>query len=394
MTLLNHKYVYLRIICRSKTYTLKYNVRTLSLYNEAMAKKSTKVTAAKPRLLDLDFMRVMATLAVIAIHSSAALVLNRPVTDKTWLIGNFVDSFARWSVPLFVIISGALLINGKALAAPRLFLQRRLTRILVPLAAWIIIYAALAVFVWGDPFNFGMIMFNIVAGNPAPGHLYFLLLIAGLYVITPLIALVVQNISRRTLWRSTIAILVFTCAWHALEVFVLRGGPPLNILTQWVPYVGYYMLGYLLHTSTPRSSTKQLALGFFGGGLAIALISYLMTRWLGTGLGLYFYNFPTPLVAIVSVAAFLGGKQVYAALYQHISKKHRPIFERRLTQLSAATFGIYLVHIAIITTLAMYLPLRGATVAGLLILLIVVPPVSYTLTLIIGKIPYVRRIMP
>ena len=66
----------------------------------------------KERLLYLDWLRMFATFMVVTIHVSAPYV-GTPYYDAptNWLGANFYESISRASVPLFVMISGALLLG-------------------------------------------------------------------------------------------------------------------------------------------------------------------------------------------------------------------------------------------------------------------------------------------
>jgi surface polysaccharide O-acyltransferase-like enzyme len=380
----------MRSLCRCKHYScLGYTVLSMASHSP----KKTK-TAAKQRYADLDFLRIAAMFAVIIIHCSAALVLNRPFTDKTWLAGNIIDSSVRWAVPIFVMVSGALLIGQRAVDSPDSFLKRRLHRVLVPFIIWTLLYLLLSLVYFRDPLNLALVFKDLVAGNPSPGHLYFLPLIAGLYVITPLISLAALRLSKPMLWRCALGILAATAVWHALEVFVLRGGPPVNILTQWMPYVGYYLLGHLLLASPPAIRLRWLVVAFVGSIVAIVSLSYLMTARYNTGLGLYFYNFPTPFVMVLAASVFVGGRRLYAMLSKSLAAwMSLDNFERYLSYVSASTFGIYLVHIAVLSIIAPRLPLRGATIGDFLILVPTVTVLSFLISVTINRIPAINKLL-
>lgn len=64
------------------------------------------------RIYYLDILRVMACLAVIMIHTSMTYVIKDIGSVNFWL-GNIFDSLARIGVPLFVMISGTLMLNEK-----------------------------------------------------------------------------------------------------------------------------------------------------------------------------------------------------------------------------------------------------------------------------------------
>ncbi len=84
-------------------------------------------------------LRVIATLCVVLLHvASSVLYKYNQVPNSHWWIGNVYDSFARFSVPLFLMITGALLL-GNQHSYP-IFLKRKVIRILLPFAFWTAIY--------------------------------------------------------------------------------------------------------------------------------------------------------------------------------------------------------------------------------------------------------------
>ena len=84
-------------------------------------------------------LRVIATLCVVLLHvASSVLYKYNQVPNSHWWIGNVYDSFARFSVPLFLMITGALLL-GKQYSYS-IFLKRKVVRILLPFAFWTAIY--------------------------------------------------------------------------------------------------------------------------------------------------------------------------------------------------------------------------------------------------------------
>lgn len=63
------------------------------------------------RIFYLDVIRTVACFAIVMIHSSARYVIMDVGTVDFW-IGDVLDSFSRVGVPLFVMISGALLLDN------------------------------------------------------------------------------------------------------------------------------------------------------------------------------------------------------------------------------------------------------------------------------------------
>ena len=92
------------------------------------------------KIIAFDSLRVVAILSVIVLHASAVVFLNLyPSYD--WNVANVYDSFMRWNVPVFFMISGALFLRrSKELNIKRLY-SRNILRIVAIFVFWSIIYA-------------------------------------------------------------------------------------------------------------------------------------------------------------------------------------------------------------------------------------------------------------
>lgn len=84
--------------------------------------------------------KIVAMFAVVIVHVAATFVLNSPIGSSNWWVGNLYESAARWSVPVFVMLSGALLLHPNKQESLSVFYKKRLSRILVPLIFWSLFY--------------------------------------------------------------------------------------------------------------------------------------------------------------------------------------------------------------------------------------------------------------
>lgn len=67
--------------------------------------------AKKQRIIYFDVLRIAATLGVMLLHISSQNWSVTNVTSFQWQTFNFFDSIVRWTVPIFVMISGALFLD-------------------------------------------------------------------------------------------------------------------------------------------------------------------------------------------------------------------------------------------------------------------------------------------
>lgn len=82
----------------------------------------------------------MSAFGVVIIHVSAYIITSEKVNTYPWWIGNFFDSYVRWCVPIFVLISGYLILEPYKDENTYAFLKKRFQRIAIPLVFWSTIY--------------------------------------------------------------------------------------------------------------------------------------------------------------------------------------------------------------------------------------------------------------
>ena len=65
------------------------------------------------RVVSLDLIRTVAALMVVMIHCSSPFVKSFETASREFVLGNFFDGISRAAVPLFVMTSGALLLDER-----------------------------------------------------------------------------------------------------------------------------------------------------------------------------------------------------------------------------------------------------------------------------------------
>ncbi|MBQ0069919.1 MAG: acyltransferase family protein, partial [Bacteroidales bacterium] len=143
-----------------------------------------ELTTSNNREVWVDWMRVMACFMVMVVHSTepfylggdGAQIMTR--ADMWWSAA--FDSMVRMCVPLFIIASSYLQFPLHYSTCE--FFKRRAVRILVPFALWSVVYALY----WGEPVdNLKSLLLNF---NYAAGHLWFVYMLIGVYLVMPLLS--------------------------------------------------------------------------------------------------------------------------------------------------------------------------------------------------------------
>lgn len=100
----------------------------------------TGMTAGASQSIHLayaDRVRVYSSIAIVLLHVSALVVVSyRSISLCDWWAGNLLDSATRWGVPVFIMLSGLLLLDPLKVESAGDFFWKRAGRVLVPLLAW------------------------------------------------------------------------------------------------------------------------------------------------------------------------------------------------------------------------------------------------------------------
>ena len=143
----------------------------------------------------IDWLRVTACFLVMMTHScepfylggEGSLILTR--SDALWV--SVLNVLPRACVALFVFASSYLQFPLHYPTGE--FFRRRAVRILIPFAFWSVVYAL----AWGNPVqNFKDLLLNF---NYAAGHMWFVYMLVGLYLIMPLLSPWAEKVGKKEL---------------------------------------------------------------------------------------------------------------------------------------------------------------------------------------------------
>jgi surface polysaccharide O-acyltransferase-like enzyme len=276
--------------------------------------------------------RTLAILAVIAIHTIADTVGTRFAEhgSEAWWIANVIDSASRWSVPVFLMISGALALDPAKGGSPREFLSKRFWRIFVPLVVWTGVYIPYRLFAMSGYETGWNPVLAILTGSPFV-QLYFLYVLAVLTLLTPFMRQLTVHGSRRAQW-GTAAILLGIGMLDHFASYVFDVGDP-NIATRFLPLMGYYLLGWIMRDHLLRGAQVVWAALVFLAAVAVTIL------WAGLGPGAApwtaVYEYLSPTVVVMSLSGYL-------LLHRLFDRDERGYLGLR--RLYPYSFGVFLLH--------------------------------------------------
>ena len=157
-----------------------------------------KTVKSMDRIMSLDIIRIIAICAVVMIHASALCVTQNSPSSLSFIIGNLFDSISRLGVPLFFMISGALMLNESKKISFEKIIKRYVLNILLLLFFWSFLYAVLArlliPLLQGEEISISDFFKSVISGHY---HLWFLFAIIGLYLVTPILRTFVKRENKK-----------------------------------------------------------------------------------------------------------------------------------------------------------------------------------------------------
>ena len=316
----------------------------------------------------LDVVRFIAMFTVVCCHCTDPFNFypgTAPNIGEIKLWGAIYGSVLRPCVPLFVMITGALLLPVRGDAST--FYKKRIPRVFYPFLIWSVLYN---LFPWitgllglnpqiildffpyaGEevmqqsfsvsleyilmiPFNFSILAV----------HMWYIYLLIGLYLYLPVFSAWVEKASERAklmfllAWGVTLLLPYYyqfvsnylwgTCSWNSFGMLYAFAG-----------FNGYLLLGHYLK-NLEWSLKKTLALGIpmFAAGYAVTFLGFrhitALPEYTDEMLELFF-TYCSLNVVMMTIPVFMLAKKV---------KVNSERMKKALANLTVCGFGIYMIH--------------------------------------------------
>lgn len=309
------------------------------------------LAAPKAWLTYGDAMRVLGVLAVIVVHTCDMVMFSKPAGSAYWWAVNLLDATGRWAVPVFIMLSGALLLSPSRQESAGEFYRRRLARLGIAVAFWSAFFMVFAVEYLGPAWGAApaAVWKQLLAGAPYV-HLHFVFRLGGLYLITPMLRVYVRHSPWNLRALMVLVILGLGMANSVASCFLgqLVGGnmlytQPSAFMILW-PFLGFYLAGNVLREIqvTPRllkGSCVAFVLSWAamagGTGLIVPAGKNIQAY---PNLDVMLYDFLSAPRVAMSVAAWFILAHVFGRM--PLETPHQRFFKWA----APLTLGIYLVH--------------------------------------------------
>lgn len=355
------------------------------------------------RIFYYDQLRAFAIFCIIACHVSADIVVKTEIFGTNLFFYSLIlNSLREIGVPLFVMISGALLLNKKENL--NIFFKKRLSRVVMPYLFWLIIFYFFLLIMG----NYNFIMFNM---NPFD---YFFAALMGLKGVwhylwfVPMILIVYAVIfilnklnekNDKTL-KIALVLSIILIILMDLKFITLS-----NILVSYMSYSVFAIIGYHLANFDISNNRYLENINLTNNSLCVfscllMLVIFIYQLLLDFNLSILNAKFSHVSYFDISNVFLLISIFLFFMFISRSSGKLREIYNflessyigKITLSLSLCSYGIYLCHMMILLSLKFLLDYLKPQMPSiyLTILLFLTILCSWLLILILDKVPYIK----
>ena len=333
--------------------------------------------------INISLLRIIATLAVIFIHTNNTLANNSilfGLTEYQQVVFNCAYTLANWAVPVFFMITGALLLNPNKTITIKDCVFKYLRRILLAIVIFGIPFSCIEIFMETRTVNFMLIINsikNVISGNTW-GHLWYLYELIGIYLILPFVKYVTDKITRNEYRYLLLLLFVVNIV---IKCFGLNSMIALNIPVSGYS-VFYLILGQYLYRFNDEIRIKK---GIRYTSFILIFAAIIVVNIIYKKHGIDYLGYGSPLVALQ--ASIIFGE----IINRELQEKRKSI----IWKIDRLCFGTYLIHP--VYTNFMYKFLRftplsfGDYFGGIIICFLIFVILGFATSYVMNKIKILRK---
>lgn len=325
----------------------------------------------KNRIFYYDMLRTLAILCVILCHTSPFYNLMGIASPANLIIPYTLYNLATMGVPLFFMISGALLLNKKDSIS--VFLKKRFTRILYPFLFWIAIILAGVYYINGTTYLLDMFL-------GIGQFTWFIWVLMGLYLFIPIFSPFIEKYGIK-------GVEYYLIFWLITIILTALNQYPFGRLdlTLFSGYFGVLVLGYYLDNKDFKIDDNKICTI----GLIIFLICLIIMVYLNYANYVTGFSFDSCEYLNIITITMASGLYIFIKYLNQLNSLGANI-KNAVTSVSMCSYGMYFTHIIVVRPFLLYFNHHSLLESG--IIFIIVCFASWLIIYIFSKIPYLKKV--
>ena len=344
----------------------------------------------KDRLIGLDLLKIVSAFMIAVIHASSGVFNNHELGSLVWKEGLVLNAATRFAVPVFLMISGALLLGRK------ISLDKAIRKAII---------AGIALFVWSFAFiltkkilwNDGNVIHDtlmIFFNKRVSGHLWYGYLLIWIYLFSPILNIMYESLSNKMRIYFIILGLLIPSAidsviyYFSLDVQILQNS---FFIYMNLGYISVLFMGRMIYENKERIS---LILGGISSVIGLVL-TILLTEGISRRLGVSTHTFFSELEIGNVMYAFgimlLGCKLSW--------KGDNTFIKKIIIKVSELAMGIYFSHALVMWLIGDTISFRGITfkidnsVPECLLFVVIIFVTTIIMIAPLANIPYLKKLV-
>ena len=357
----------------------------------------------KQRVIYFDILNILACISVIYLHHNSTV--HAYADTIVWREALVAQIIFYWAVPVFVMISGANLMNYRTKYSTKDFFKKRLSKVLIPWLFW-----AVVMLVWKiktgryelEVYSAKEII-NVLLNSRMEPIYWFFPMIIGLYLIVPLLSHLADEKYSITLWYVVVCFCIMNATVPLFcEVFHIDWNMQMSVPVS--GFVVFFILGHLLSITDIKREIRWAVYLF---ALVCSVLRYFGILIHSSRLGIrddIFFNYSYVFSFSLAVAVFIFIKQInWDAIINTLNRKINSLLRREkalvqvdklFAKLAGCSLGIYLIQRFIMEYELQFFSITNENLLWRTIAPFLTYIIALTATLIMKKIPLIKRLVP
>lgn len=342
----------------------------------------------------LDVLKVCSAPMIVLIHTAGWPYNHTPAGSGLWTIYLLINTIPRFAVPIFIMISGILLIGSNNSFEKTL---KRAKRALILLIAWNLTYIFIQHLVQDTSDSIRTQILALPVNRGPSGHLWYSYFLLWLYLFAPIVGVLYQALNNRMrIYFVALTIFIPGVLDYYQRFFRINAEEVVHTTHIWMTlnYIGIMFIGRIIYDNVDRIKRPRVVFSTIlaAGLLGATTISFAY----GVANNTSPHNFymETQLFPVCYGAGVLGLFAVFRENLERIPQ----MCKKAINVLSKYSIGIYFFHCIVIMTLGgkRHFPFWPLSSDGPFET-VIISIIYYILTVIgvglMSRIPYLKKLV-
>lgn len=344
----------------------------------------------KDRLIGLDLLKIVSAFMIAVIHASSGVFNNHELGSLVWKEGLVLNAVTRFAVPVFLMISGALLLGRK------ISLEKAIRKAII---------AGIALFVWSFAFiltkkilwNDGDVVYDTVMiffNKRVSGHLWYGYLLIWIYLFLPILNILYESLSNKMrIYFIILGLLVPSTVdgiinYFSLDVQLLQNS---FFIYMNLGYISLLFVGRMIYENKEKVSVILGGVSSVIGLVLTILLTEGISMRLGTSTHIFFSELEIGNVMYAFGIMLLGCKLSW--------KGDNTFIKKIIIKVSELAMGIYFSHALVMWLIGDTISIHGVTlkidnsVPECLLFVVIIFISTVIMIAPLANIPYLKKLV-